>query len=218
MTQPPSLLIALFFLLSGRVSWGDKSNHRYSSSSSYTSFSCRDTQGPNFPSAKHEIKRECHTTSTLMRGHFASSPTHRSVYTHTHLHSHVTHRRRVTSLLHKLWNQVDAKLKWQSQACWWEHKCDFGRLFDKLHKIMWCSLSFQTVFFFDVKMMQYFLSILSGNCIQMRAIKCCNRARHVQWALSRHFCRICHWYANSKDSINVLSYALECHYSIIIHC
>lgn len=52
------------------------------------------------------------------------------VCTHTHWHSPAAHRYKDTPwLLNKLWNQVDAKLKWQSEACWWEHKCDFGKRF-----------------------------------------------------------------------------------------
>lgn len=94
--KPPSLLIALVFLLSGRVTWGNNSNHQHSSSS-YTSSSCRDTPGPNFPSAKHEIKRECHTTSTLMRGHFASSPTHTSTHAHLRADTDVCARTCLTS-------------------------------------------------------------------------------------------------------------------------
>lgn len=127
MTQPPSLLITLFFVLSGRLSWGNKSNHQhFSSSSSCISSSCRDAPGLIFHQQSMKSRENATQQVHLWAGHVAASTTQAFP-----LASDT--RTDASRLLNKLRNQVDAKLKWQSEARWWEHKCDFGRCFYRLY-------------------------------------------------------------------------------------
>lgn len=60
------LLLTLVFLFSGRVSWGDNSRDPPPYPYSFS-----DMRRPHFPSAKHEIRGECHTHTT---SHLSQEP------------------------------------------------------------------------------------------------------------------------------------------------